>query len=153
MAKSPEMKILERFVGTWDLESKTIVPTTKAKEAPLKGVATVEWALGDRFIQYRCRMNGWEDLQLTMFDAGKKIYRHWNFNAEGVAVESTRECHEEGDTTTWHGDLGEGRTEVLSFRFTDRDTLEWRNVVQDGAGQVVSDRQGKMTRRGAHSTP
>ena len=65
MAKTSEMKILERFVGTWDLESKTIVPETKAKEAPLKGVATVEWTLGDRFIQYRCHMNGWQDLQLN----------------------------------------------------------------------------------------
>jgi Protein of unknown function (DUF1579) len=147
--QSPELKVLERFVGTWEVETKVVTSEGKPKDVQLKGVATVEWILGGRFLEFRIRSKPGplEDLQLTTYDAAKKTYRHWYFSSEGVADESTGKWDEEGNTMTWKADFDDGKTLVNTIRFTDRDTQAWKLVVKDRANKVVTEMQGKMTRR------
>lgn len=147
--KSAELKALDRFAGDWDTKTNLILAGGKPKDVKLKGSATIEWTLGDRFLQWKgsSAPGGFKDLQLITFDAGKKAYRHWYFSSEGIADESTGTWDEDARTMTWNADLDGGKTMVNVVRFTDADTQEWKLVVKDKAGQAVTELHGKMTRR------
>jgi hypothetical protein len=148
-AESAELKVLDRFVGNWDMNVTISVSEGKPKEIKLTGTATIQWSLGGRFLQWKGSSTSgrFEDLQLLTYDAGRKTYRHWYFSSEGVADESAGKWDEATKTMTWKGDVGDGRTLLNVVRLTDKDTQEFNLVVKDRNGKAVTEIKGKMTRK------
>src|SRR5207247_716009 len=84
--KPPELKVLERFAGTWNSTSHSKVAEWTPKETKTTGAATSAWILGGRFLQAK----GTDSLpnefiaQWT-YDVHMKAYRMWYFDSLGAA--------------------------------------------------------------------
>src|SRR5262249_8038294 len=98
---SPELKVLDRVAGTWDTEASFRSFGEKPRDETFKGVTTIEWPLGGRFLQSRGSHPGrLEDLQMMTYDPIKKVYRHWYFSSEGVAEQSAGQWDDKKLTMT-----------------------------------------------------
>jgi len=146
--KPPELKVLDRLVGTWDSESISRPAEWTPKEVRLTAVLTREWVLGGRFVQERASdSNKMEATVMFGFDPQKKVYRVWRFDSEGSALEMTLQWDEATQTLSGQTDLGNGLTNTTSIHFIDNDTHEWKGVVKDAAGKVFFDGGGTCRRR------
>ena len=87
----PEMKVLEKMVGTWDDESLTKVAKWTPKETRHASTLKVEVVLGGRFLQGKGfdKQGKFEHLQMWTYDPQKKVYRWWIFHSNGFASEMT----------------------------------------------------------------
>jgi hypothetical protein len=149
--KPPELKVLDRLVGTWDevLTNKPTEWTPKAERST--SVTKKSWALGGRFV----RMEGaWmpaktEFVSYITFDPSTREYRTWYFDAaNSMPRGSTRGTWDEAARTiTWAGTDEAGNKMTGKTTFHDADTQEWTVVTTDPGGKVVLDLTGKITRR------
>ena len=148
--QSPELKVLNRMIGTWDevMTNKATEWTPKAERST--SVTKRTWALGGRFL----RGDGvWqpakaEFINLVTYDSATKEYRNWYFSA-GVFPRGINRgtWDEKGKTLTWMATDEFGNKSVGKTKFIDDDTFEWTVVTSDPQGKVVLDLQAKNTRR------
>src|SRR5437868_5368519 len=86
----PEMKVLEKRIGTW----KTVTHIKPAAWTPdggeSKGDEKIELVLGGRFIQGKVRTQPGdvEALWLATYDPAKKAYHVWYFSAQGDIIDA-----------------------------------------------------------------
>jgi Protein of unknown function (DUF1579) len=144
----PELKVLQRFVGSWDTAGTSKVAEWTPKEIRTTGRITVEWALGGRFVQAK----GTDTLptELTMlwgYDADRRAYRSWLFNSLGLAIEWAGDWDDRAQTFVVRNDAGNGLTGTLTVRFVADDRIEWRSQVKDGDGKMYHSWEGIWTRR------
>jgi len=145
----PEMKILKRFVGTWDNE---IVSTTADQTLPeeqRKTVGKTRPILGGRFVQGRTFDSQGKLYNLFMYtyDPAKKVYRQWYFDSRGGAFESVGQWDKSTQTLTFTTDFGDGVTGVFEVHFVDKDKLEFAVVSKDADGTVQYSIKGTSTRQ------
>jgi hypothetical protein len=150
-AASPELKVLDQWIGTWEEES-TNKPTPWLPEVQTKTVVTKrEWALRHRFV----RAEGtWEPdqtecLHLITFDAIAKKYRSWYFDSANTMPRGavTGEWDAEKKTMTWRGvDEGGNKTEG-EHKIVDNDHHEWHFAIRGPGGETLLDVSGKSVRR------
>jgi hypothetical protein len=148
---SPELRVLEKWIGTWD-EVLTNKPT---EWLPTAGTSTAvtkrEWALDGKFV----RAEGhWEPaktkyLHLMTYDPAVGKYRSWYFDsANSIPRDAvTGVWDEKTATMTWEGVHENGVRTKGTHRIVDEDHQEWSVTATNRAGTVVMDLSGKSTRR------
>lgn len=148
--KPPELKVLERFVGTWDAESVSKPAVWTPKEVREKYVEVREMILDGWFVESKARAaDGKTDSGIWMmtYDLARREYREWLFLTGGFSIQWSGQWDEATKTFSFTGDAGNGITSKLTVQFMDKDHIEFRIVAKDNDGKVYQDIKGKLTRR------
>jgi hypothetical protein len=148
---SPESRVLEKYVGTWD-EEMTNKPTEWVPKAEKSTAVTKRtWVLGGNFVrgEGKWRPANTEYLHLLTYDPVANKYRSWYFDASGEMPRGqvTGAWDEKAGTMTWRGTDEAGNRTMGTHQFIDKDRQAWTLVVRDPNGKVVLDLAGKCTRR------
>ena len=148
--KPPELKVLERYIGTWKYEFVSKAAEWNPKEFRYSGTTTNTWILDGHFQQHKSKHDtGEEGVDILTYDVRTKTYRMWSFDSAGFSNEFTGVWDENSKTLTSKCDIGDGIVIVLTMRFIDQDHRELKSVAKDGNGKVYIDIQGKLTRQNA----
>lgn len=144
----PEMKVLERLVGTWKSENTVKTSPASATPATSTNVAKTSLMLGGHFIENRNydKDGTLGNINIFSYDAKAKVYRQWLFMSDGNTLESTGVWDSETNTLTFTKEQG-GNKGVLSMRFAGNDTVHTKIVWTDPAGKVTFDLECKATRQ------
>lgn len=148
-AQPPEVKALERLLGTWDHEQIVKVPE---KPHSTNFVAKGELVLGGRFVQ---EMGNFDDqgkptfTGMYTYDSNRKTYRYWFFLSSGFYWDATGTWDESSQTFTFKGRLGAGDTETTTatMRFSDEATFVYSLVTTDPGGKISYHMEGKAVRQ------
>jgi hypothetical protein len=149
--KPPELKILERFVGTWDVESVSKPAVWTPKEVREKGVEVRKLVLDGWFVEGKgSSEDGKTDAVLWMmtYDVARKEYRVWIFVTGGFSAEWSGQWDEATKTFSMTGDAGNGVTYRTTTHFIDKDHYEFHLMATDRDGKVCQDVKNTLTRRG-----
>ena len=147
-AKPPELRVLERFVGTWDYQVTTRAAVWTPRAAQSRGTATTQWTMGGWYAEERSRdRDGSESLGLWSYDAQARVYRAWLFLPGANMVGFASRWDESTQTFKGTTDLGNGIARTTTHHFPDRDTCEWAIVAKDRGGKVYLDITGTNRRR------
>jgi formylglycine-generating enzyme required for sulfatase activity len=145
-----EMKVLDRLVGEWRSETTVSVagPDTKVDTVRVKA----EPVLGGRFVEKfeTDEATGASDYTLSWFDADAKKYRTWFFNHSGTVTEFAGTWNEATKTLTWNS--ADGRLEGR-WTFKSDDLREFRHLVKDADGKVLSETAGVSRRTASGWVP
>ncbi len=143
----PEMKVLERLVGTWKVEQVVKVPE---ESRPINLDVKRELVLGGRFVQ---EMGGFDDegkptfTGMYTYDSNKKAYRYWLFLSGGFYAESTGTWDERSQTFTFTNSPSRGVTGVITIRFLDEGTFSHSIISRDSGGKIGYHQEGKSVRQ------
>ena len=144
----PELKPLDRFVGSWELDFVVKMGTGNTK---MKADVTTNWILCGRVIQHKFVWSPGDKhgLGLMTYDAEEKSYREWYFDSTGSVPRSDRrgQWDEATKTLTWKGTSSNGITSTAVTRSIDNDTYEWSLVDKDRSGKVVFEMEAKAKRK------
>ena len=143
----PEMKALERLVGTWDHEQIVKVPE---ETRSTNFVVKKELVLGGRFVQETGNFDDkWKPNFTGMYtyDSNRKTYRYWFFLSSGFYTESTGNWDESRQTLTFTNRLQGGTTGVTTLRFSDETTFVYSVVGTDPGGKVTYHMEGRAVRQ------
>lgn len=145
---SPEWKVMERFIGKWNLDLVQHPAEWTPKETRSTGTTVNEWVLGRRFQQHQARRNpgAIETFEMFMYDPQKKCYRHWHFDSQGSTLEMSAQWDPATTTMNYQMEPLPGFRGDLAIRFIDKDNRESTFVVKDQDGKVYLNLKGKMTR-------
>ena len=147
--KHDNLKLLERFVGTWD-EEMTIKQSAWNPEAKSgAGSMTAKWTLDGRFLEIRSssKLDGSQGLSIMGHDMNTDSLRGWFFHSHGFNHIATGTWDEKSKTLSWSADMGNGMKIASSDRFIDDNNFEWQFQIKDGNGQVMWDMTGKAKRQ------
>ena len=141
----PEMKPLEKLVGTWKVEHVGKVP----EQTPFTCIIKTQPVLGGRFVQQTGDVDKGEPNQIGMYtyDSNRKTYRYWFFHSSGFFVDSTGTWNESSQTFTFTNKPFEGATGVITVHFLDEMTYDWSITNKDAGGAVVYHMEGKAVRQ------
>ena len=142
----PEMKAVERLVGTWEVEQTTSVPKETGSNTH---VVKRELVLGGRFVQ---GMGGFDDgkpdfTTMYTYDSQRKTYRNWFFHSSGFYWEATGTWDESDEAFVFNYGLPGGGKGTMTIRFTDETTLVFSMIGKDPRGEVVYRSEGKAVRQ------
>ena len=149
-AKPPELKVLEKFVGTWDAESVSKPAVWTRQEVRAKYVEVRELVLDGWFVESKGRAaDGKVDSTSWMmtYDLARREYREWLFVTGGFSIQWSGQWDEATKTFSFTGDAGHGITSKLTAHFIDKDHIEFRIIATDSDGKVYQDMNGRLTRR------
>ena len=146
----PEMKVLHRLVGTWQVEHINKVAKWTPKETRLTSTSKKQLILGGRFV----RAEGGFDsegkpanMELYTYDSNRKTYLSWYFDAQGNIGEFTATWDENSQTLTFRPKPGSPLTGVMTYHFLDERTFEWSIIAKDASGEVGFHMEGKAVRQ------
>ena len=150
----PELNVLNRWVGKWDVEM-TVKPNADVpKGMRSKGWVTTEWTLNFRFVQQFGTMWAGEGTpavqihSLMTYDPRKKAYRTWMFFSTGHMSESEGTWDEKTRTLTSKSrDADSGTTTTTKATFAEDGAETWSIITKDRDGKVVNETTGKNTRQ------
>ena len=147
--KPPELKVLERFVGTWDVEVVIKPAVWTPTEKREKSVEVNEMSLDGWFLHGSSKTTAGKTNAILMntYNPAQKTYRIWRFMSGGSCEEMRGEWDETASTLTITTDLGHGITQKAAFHLIDKDRREYHIVAKDGHGKVYLDVHGAVTRR------
>lgn len=100
LPKSPELDVLSRYVGVWDI---AFDPDDPFSQGSLNG----EWVLGGAFLEQTGELKARfvsrdaTTKVLTTFDVGTKQYKRWSFVSNGRSFESSGTWDSKTSTMTW----------------------------------------------------
>ena len=148
-SKPPELKVLERFVGTWDCDAAMKPAVWTPKELREKTVEVNELVMDGWFLKGSSKTQDGKTTAILMntFDPVQKKFRIWRFAPGGSCEELTGRWDEATSTLTITTDLGNGVTSKAAFHLIDKDHREYHVVAKDGDGKVYLDVHGTLTRR------
>ena len=147
----PELKPLQRFIGSW--EQQVVLNPAEWNLERRNIIATTEytWILDGRVLQNQSvsEPDGTKGMVLTTYDTDGKEYRQWYFDSNGAlpADGDRGQWNEAAKTFMWKGTDRWGNAGTHVYRFIDHDHFEWRLVVKDYSGKVMSDMEGKAKRQ------
>jgi hypothetical protein len=146
--KPPELKVLERSVGTWDCEVITKPAIWTPKEQRENLVEVNKLVLDGWYLQGSSQTRDGKPQALLMntYDPAQKQYRVWKFAAGGVPQEYIGQWDEPTSTLTI-GAKNEGIMLKATFHLIDADHREYHVRATDDSGNVYLDIQGMATRR------
>jgi len=148
-AKPAELKVLERFVGTWDCEIVIKPAIWTPEEKREKAVEVNEMSLDGWFLHGSSKTTTGKTNAILMntYDTAQKKYRIWRFAPGGSCEELTGQWDEATSTLNITTDLGNGITSKAGFHLIDKDHREYHIVAKDSDGKVYMDIQRTVTRR------
>ena len=141
----PEMKVLERLVGTWRVENIGKVP----EETRSTSITKRELVLGGRFVQETGGPEKGKPTYMCMhtYDSSRKTYRWWFFHESGSCSESTGTWDESSQTFTFTNRPGGGAMGVITLHFLDKNTLDFSWIVKDTGGKISFQMEAKAVRQ------
>jgi hypothetical protein len=145
-APPPEMKALERLVGTWKVEQENKVPEQARLTYVLKGQSI----LGGRFVQQMgSPHDGTKPTQMGMYtyDSSEKNYRYWFFMSSGFFTDITGTWDESSQTFTFSDWLPRRGGATINVHFTDKTTYVFSMTTKDAGGKVVYQMEGQAVRQ------
>jgi hypothetical protein len=144
-APPPEMKVLERLVGTWRVENIGKVP----EETRSTSITKRELVLGGRFVQETGGPEKGKPTYMCMqtYDSNRKTYRGWFFHESGSCSESTGTWDESSQTFTFTNRPGGGAMGVTTLHFLDEKTLDFSWIVKDKSGKISFQMEAKAVRQ------
>jgi hypothetical protein len=153
--KPPELKVLERFVGTWDAQSISKPAVWTPEEVREEFVEVRELVLDGWFLEGKARAAdgkaGHFSWMMT-YDVARKEYRTWLFVTGGFSIQWSGQWDEATKTFSFTGDAGNGVTYKGTTHFIDKDHYEFRLKATDGDGKVYQDLKNTLTRRVGKAT-
>lgn len=151
---SAEFQILDRFVGTWDMDV-TIKPAG-ADVINVKSAETRTWSPGKTVVHFEnakvagakeAPVGGPEFQMLLTYDAATKTYRGMMMYGTGRSL-ITGTWDEAASTMTFNGTSpDDGSTFVFKNRFLDADHSESTGIQKNAKGEVFMEQTLKQTRR------
>lgn len=141
---------VSRRIGTWDTRT-TIKPGVWVPAGlESKGVETIDWALGKKFIKGQKQEQGnVESMFMETYDDKDRVFRSWYFDSNGnfPRNEMIGRWDEKSQTLTHTGTDPAGVTTLVVQRLADPDRIEWQATWRDKTGKVLMEMVGKSTRR------
>ena len=147
-APLPEMKPLERLVGTWKVDS--IVKVPEDADAGSTNFVKRELVLGGRFVQETGNFDDKGEptfMGMYTYDSKRKAYRYWFFMSGGFYTESTGTWDESSQTLTFTQAPKRGATGVTTLRFSDETTFVFSIIARDAGGEITYHLEGKAVRQ------
>lgn len=146
--KPPELKVLEKFVGTWDCEIITKPAVWTPEEKGEKAVEVNEMGMDGWFLHGCSKATDGKTLAILMntYDPVRKKYHFWRFAGRGCE-ELDGQWDETANTLTIATDHGNGVVTKAAFHVIDKDHREYDVTAKDGDGKVYLDIHGAVTRR------
>lgn len=143
-----ELKVLEKFVGTWDCDIVTKPAVWTPKESRSKAVEVNELAMNGWFLHGCSKTPDGKTLAVLMntYDPVRKKYHFWRF-VDRDCEELDGQWDEATSTLTITTDQGAGITNTAAFHVIDKDHREYHVISKDGDGKVYLDIHGAVTRR------
>jgi len=145
--KSDELKVLDRYIGTWDGQITMTAPEQKTSTES----NTTTWAIGGKYLQVKSttKLDDTEAMHLVTYDQQKQTYRYYWFNSAGLTFTSNGTWDEAKKTFTWDGQIEDGVTLKMTDHFLDDKTRDMHVVVKGGNGDTVFEVTVKFTKRKA----
>ena len=77
--------LMDRWVGTWNVEVTLKKSDLVPEEMNLKGTQTVKWILNKKFLQTTQSLAGgaFEKLSLTRYEPNEGVFLFWDFDSNG----------------------------------------------------------------------
>ena len=146
--KPVELKVLEKFEGTWDCEIVTKPAVWTPTERRDKAVEVNEMT-ADGWFLHGCSKTPDGKTALVMmntYDPVRKKFHFWRFAGRGCE-ELDGQWDEATSTLTIPTDHGNGITTKAAFHVIDKDHREYHIAAKDAEGKVYLDIHGTVTRR------
>jgi hypothetical protein len=141
--RSAEVQVLDRFIGNWETEI-SVKPTGDK----FNTTESRKWSREGTFVLS-------EDLNVTTkkeahflltYDSNAKAFRACYID-EGNAVIFLGTWDEGSQTIKWASPDGAGAKHTGTYRFIDKDHVEWSMTVTGPDGKVVVELSAKQTRK------
>ena len=145
--KSPELKVLDRLVGSWRNES--VVRQANGDEEKSTDTSVAKWSLQRRYIEERGTDSDGEEtfLALWTYDSAAGVYKMCTFFPNLPPALSTLRWNESKKAFTGKGIVGNGITAQVDSRFIGNDRIESTVTVKDLSENVVMEFKGKSFRK------
>jgi hypothetical protein len=145
--KSDELKVLDRYIGTWDGQITMSAPEQKTSSE----TNTTTWAIGGKYLQAKSttKLDDTEAMHLITYDQQKQTYKYYWFNSAGLTFNATGNWDETKKTFTWDGQVEDGITLKMTDHFIDDNTRDMHVTVKGGNGDTVFEVTVKFTKRKA----
>ena len=145
-----ELNVLARRVGVWDTQT-TIKPGVwVANGRAAKGVETVEWQLGKKFLYSKSKEQPGTDESLVIetYDPQAGAFRLWHFDSNGnfPRGEYAGQWDDKANTLTYEGVDSNGVDVKSVQRFVTDDRIETHAVWRDKNGGVLMEMERVVTR-------
>jgi hypothetical protein len=146
--KHESLKLLERFVGTWEDQITIRQSAWSPQERTGTGSVVAKWTLDGRFVELRTssKLDNAHALHLMGHDMNTDTLRQWFFHSHGFNHISIGTWDEKAKTLTWVSEFGTGVKGTGTDRFIDNDNREWHFVIKDGNGDTLFEMSGKSKR-------
>jgi hypothetical protein len=146
----PKVRVLQRRVGTWDVET-TIRPCVWSPGGEkTTGVETIEWALGRQLLRISNVSSAGVDKSLAMmaYDPRTDTYASWFFDSSGFFPRTpTRgRWDEETQKFTFQGEA-DGIVSAFHVRLVENTRFEFEGLWTGKDGRVYLDMRGTGKRR------
>ena len=141
--RSAELQVLDRFIGTWET-----VFTIKATGEQINSVENRKWSQKGRFVlsEDLNASTGKEAHFLITYDPNVRLYRSC-FIEEGNAVVLLGTWDEDTATMKWNSTDAHGTKHAATYRFIDKDHVEWSMAVTGPDGKVLVELSANQERR------
>jgi len=146
--RSPGLQVLDRFVGTWDMQA--ITETAEGKKTVHKYVSRRTWSIGGKFL--RTEEPNLNNPELTeyhlLFTYDSKARNYPGVFMSGLTRSfMTGTWDEDTQTMTYEATFPGGYRYTGTLRFVDQDHAEGSGVTTASAGHIVSRVSLTQTRR------
>jgi hypothetical protein len=143
-----EVKKLDVFVGTRDVEFVHRPSLTVPQGNTLKGTMSGRWILDGRFLMGETKLPNFQSLWVMGYDTNKKAFRYVLFGSNGRIDENIGQWNEVERVFDWKGvNLPQDLTRTSTTRRLDEDHVESHIVTKTLDGQTQMDLTIKATSR------
>ncbi len=145
-AEIPELKILSRWLGSWDVNATRHQPDP----ATVTYRETFTWVLNGRFLrgETSLKSDGNKSMSMATYDQRIGAYRFWTFDSTSFASElPPAEWEQSTRTMKWSSGFFNPLRFQSRVRFIDDDTMHWQVLLKDWKGTVIFDMDGTSIRR------
>ncbi len=141
-----EVKKLEAFVGTKDVEFINRPSIVSPKGGSTKTVTTGEWILDGRFVLARTGVGEKESCFVSGYDSNKRAFRYVRFGSNGEVEENIGQWNETDTSFHWKG-VGDanGLTRTSTSRVLAGGAIETHILTKTADGKVHMDLTIKST--------
>ena len=137
-AISQEMKVLNRYVGTWKSHIVFQPAAWSPRKEEVTGTTKIEWILKDQFQMITRQSNKYEILEIQRYDEGTKKFHRWNFDANGGTSFWMGSWDDKSRTMTWeYVDFGMGIKGKMVDSFTSEGEYQTMTVMEDNSGRLL----------------
>ena len=146
--KSPELKVLDRMVGSWRFE--IVEKQANSEESKSTPTGVGKWSLQGKYVEFKITgLDGKEViLHLFTYDSDSRVYNMWTFMPDSPKPNLTPWQWDESEKTlTGLMDLGDGITMQATTHFIGDDRWEYTATTKDASGNVLREMKGKVFRK------